>query len=162
MAELAKLSFLSAILRKLRLICVPVDGGPQGMTHLLREGAKIPADRGQPLIIFPEGELMSLGAKQRYKSGVFHAYEATGLPVVPVAQSLGVIWPQRRWSKFINHSAGVRYLTSIQPELDKETFLAILEDQIETESMRLIRSHAKGVELADAEDRYARKAANEG
>ncbi|MGB0507654.1 MAG: lysophospholipid acyltransferase family protein [Pikeienuella sp.] len=161
MAELAELPFLGAILKKMRLICVPVDSGPQGMTQVLREGAKISADRGQPIVIFPEGELMAIGARERYKSGVFHAYEAAGLPVVPVAQSLGVIWPRRHWRKFPNHIAGARYLPPIQPGLDKETFLTILEERIETESMAMIRSHAKGAELLAAEDRYARKAANE-
>lgn len=161
MAELAKLPFLGAILKKLRLICVPVDSGPQGMTQVLREGARESAERGQPIVIFPEGELMALGARERYKSGVFHAYDATGLPVIPVAQSLGVIWPQRGWTKHPNHTAGIRYLPAIQPGLDKDQFLSILEEQIEAESMAMIRQHAKGAELAAAEERFARKAANE-
>ncbi len=161
MKELADLPFIGVICRKMELIIVSVEGGPQGKTQMTRDGARDAAERGQDILIYPEGELMALGAKERYKSGVFHIYDATGLPVVPVAQSLGAIWPKREWGKKPGHTGAIKYLPPIMPGLDKEAFMAKLETVIEAETMALIRQHAHGEELAAAEDRYARGAANE-
>lgn len=161
MKELADLPFIGPLLRKMELIIVSVEGGPQGKTATTRAGARAAAERNQSILIYPEGELMSLGAKQRYKAGVWHIYDETGLPVVPVAQSLGAIWPRREWSKKPFHTGAIKYLPPIAPGLDKDTFLANLETVVETETMALIREHAHGEELAAAEDRYARGAAND-
>ena len=115
-------------------------------------------DRGYEHI---DDKLMALGAKERYKSGVYNIYSNTNLPVLPVAQSLGAIWPKREWNKKPGRTGAIRYLPPIEPGLGKEEFMAKLEDMVETETMALIRQHATGAELAAAEDRYARGAANE-
>lgn len=161
MKELSDLPFLGALIRKLDLVPVSVNGGPQGLTETIRAGAVRVAAQGRPILIYPEGELMALGARERYKSGAFQIYEAAGIPVVPIAQSLGAIWPQRKWNKKPGRTGAIRYLPPIQPGLGKEEFMAKLEDMIESESMALIRQHAGPEELAAAESRYARKARNE-
>lgn len=161
MKELADLPFIGPICRKLELIIVSVEGGPQGKTAETRAGAKLAAERGQTILIYPEGELMSLGAKERYRSGVWHIQEATGLPVVPIAQSLGAIWPRREWSKRVGATGAIEYLEPIPPGLEKDELLARLEREIETASMALIREHAHPGDLTRAEDRFARGARNE-
>ncbi|MEM7269219.1 MAG: 1-acyl-sn-glycerol-3-phosphate acyltransferase [Pseudomonadota bacterium] len=161
MQELADLPFLGKLIQKLDLIPVSVSGGPQGMTDMIRDGAQRVRDQGRPILIYPEGELMALGAKERYKSGVFHIYESTGMPVVPIAQSLGAIWPKREWMKKPRHTGAIQYMEPIEPGLGKDEFMAKLEDAIETGTMNLIRRHATGEELRMAEDRYARGVGNE-
>lgn len=161
MAELADLPFLGKLIRKLELIAVSVEGGPQGKTEMIREGAKRFAASGRPILIYPEGELMALGAKERYKSGVYNIQEATGMPVLPIAQSLGAIWPKREWAKKPGHTGAIRYLPVIEPGLPKEEFMAKLQEMVESETMALIRAHATGEELRLAEDRHARGAGNE-
>lgn len=161
MAELANLPFLGRFIRKLNLIAVSVEGGKHGMTEAIIAGAKEAQGRGQPVLIYPEGELMALGARARYKSGVFNIYNATGMPVLPVAQCLGVIWPKREWTKKPHKTGAIRYLEPIQPGMGKEEFMAHLEEVVERETMALIRQHADEKELELAEDRYARKAGNE-
>ena len=161
MQELADLPFLGKFIRTLNLISVSVEGGSQGKTEQIIAGARAAEARGQPILIYPEGELMALGAKERYKSGVYNIYSNTNLPVLPVAQSLGAIWPKREWNKKPGRTGAIRYLPPIEPGLGKEEFMAKLEDMVESETMALIRQHATGAELAAAEDRYARGAANE-
>ncbi len=162
MKELADLPFLGKLISRLDLIAVSVEGGPQGLTEMIRDGAKRVAAQGRPILIYPEGELMSLGARERYKSGVFNIYDSAKIPVVPIAQSLGAIWPRREWAKKVGHTGAIQYLEPIMPGLDRETFMAKLETMIEEGSMALIREHATGAELAAAEDRFARKASNKG
>ncbi len=161
MKELADLPFLGALIRKLDLIAVSVEGGPQGLTEMIRDGARRVAAQGRPILIYPEGELMALGAKARYKTGVFNIYDAAQIPVVPVAQSLGAIWPKREWGKKPGRTGAIRYLPPIMPGLGKDEFMARIEREVEEATMALIREHAEPEELAKAEDRYARKAGNE-
>lgn len=161
MKELADLPFLGALIRKLDLIAVSVEGGPQGLTEMIREGAQRVAAQGRPILIYPEGELMALGAKARYRTGVFNIYDAAQIPVVPVAQSLGAIWPKREWGKKPGRTGAIRYLPPIPPGLGKDEFMARIEAEVEEATMALIREHAGPAELEAAEDRFARGAGND-
>ena len=161
MREMDRYPFFGPILRKLDLVRVAVDGGRQGRTDAVIEGARRVNAEGRPMIIFPEATLMSLGAKERYRKGAGHIYRALGVEAVPVASSLGVIWPRREWNKHPHQSAAIEVLAPIPPGLDLDAFMAEVEERIETATMRLIREHAKAEVLAAAEDRHARGAANE-
>lgn len=161
MKELENLPFLGKLIKKLNMIAVSVEHGPQGLTQTIRDGAREIAAQGRPILIYPEGELMALGAHARYRTGVFNMYDAARVPVVPVAQSLGAIWPKREWGKKPGHTGAIRYLEPIPPGLGEEEFMTRLQAAIEEASMALIREHATGEELAAAEDRYARGAGNE-
>lgn len=161
MKELGELPFLGKLIRTLDLIEVSVEGGPQGMTDMIKQGAIRMAEQRRQILIYPEGELMALGARERYKSGVYHIHSATGLPVVPIAQSLGAIWPKREWRKKPGRTGAIRYLEPMPHGLDKDSFLALLEERVEHATMELIREHATGEDLRLAEDRFARRARNE-
>jgi len=161
MQELEQYPFFGPILRKLDHVLVAAGGARQGRTGEVVEGALRMNAEGRPMIIFPEATLMSLGAKERYRRGAGHIYQAMGVDAVLVASSLGVIWPRREWRKHAHQSAAIEVLPPIPPGLDLDTFMAEAEERIETATMRLIREHAKGEVLAAAEDRHARGVANE-
>jgi 1-acyl-sn-glycerol-3-phosphate acyltransferase len=161
MQELERYPFFGPILRHLDIVMVPVDGGRQGRTAEAVAGALRVGAEGRPMVIFPEGTLMPLGAKERYRKGAGHIYQAMGIEVVPVASSLGVMWPRREWRKHVHQTAAIEILPPILQGLDLDTFMAEVESGIETATMRLIREHAKGAVLAAAEDRYAKGVGNE-
>lgn len=161
MKELENYPFVGAMIARLDLIAVAVDSGRQGRTQAVVDGAAKALGEGRPVLIYPEGTLMSLGARERYRSGVWRIYAASGVAVVPVAQSLGAIWPRREWRKRTGRRGAVEFLEPIAPGLDEDAFMALLETRVEDATMRLIRDHADGADLAAAEDRFARKAANE-
>ncbi len=161
MQELERYPFFGPILRKLDHVLVAVGGERRGRTNAVIEGALRMNAQGRPMIIFPEATLMSLGAKERYRKGVGHIYQAMGVDAVLVASSLGVIWPRREWKKHAHQSAAIEVLPAVPPGLDLDTFMAEAEERIETATMRLIREHAKGEALTAAEDRHARGVANE-
>jgi 1-acyl-sn-glycerol-3-phosphate acyltransferase len=158
--ELERYPFVGPILKALDMIAVAVDRGPQGRTAMVIQGAQRLMQQGRPLLIYPEGTLMSLGAKERYRSGAFRLHDATGATVVPVALSLGVIWPRREWRKHVGQTGAMAFLPPLEAGLDEATFMAELERRIEDETMTLIRRHATGDRLATAEDRHARGAGN--
>lgn len=162
MKELEKYPFFGPILAKLDMVMVAVDQGPQGRTAQAVEGALRIQSQGRPMVIYPEGELMALGAKERYRRGVGHIYQAMGVPAVPVAASLGVIWPKREWRKVAGTVGAIEFLEPIQPGLGVDEFMALLEARIETGTMALIEEHATGAVLDAARGRYARGANNHG
>lgn len=156
MAELKKYPFFGPILTKLGVVLVAIDAGPQGRTQQVIDGAREIVAAGRPMIIYPEGELMKLGAKERYKRGAGHIYSALDVPAVPIAVSLGTIWPRREWTKTVGARAIYEVLEPIEPGLPMERFMAEVEGRIETATMALIRETASPEQLAAAEDRHAR------
>ncbi|MEO1491715.1 MAG: 1-acyl-sn-glycerol-3-phosphate acyltransferase [Pseudomonadota bacterium] len=154
MEELTKLPFFGKILKTLDVVLIAVDSGPQGRTEQAIAGGKRMAEQGRSMVIYPEGELMKLGARERYKRGVYHMYKGMGVEAVPAAVSLGVIWPQRCWRKNIGVTGAVQYLEPIPPGLTMEAFMAAIEERIENGSMTLLREHASGEMLEAAERRH--------
>ena len=162
MRELERYPFVGVIIRALDMIAVSVDNGPQGRTAAVVAGATKALQEGRPVLIYPEGTLMSLGARERYRAGAWRIYAAAGATVTPVALSVGAIWPRREWRKRAGRRGALEFLDPIEPGLDQETFMALLEERIETASMALIREHADGADLAAAERRYAAGGVEEG
>ncbi len=154
MEELTKLPFFGAILKKADVVLIAVDGGPQGRTQQAIDGAKRMKAEGRTMVIYPEGELMRLGAKGRYRRGVGHIYQAMEVEAVPVAVSLGVIWPQRSWRKRVGAQGAIEFLEPIQPGMAFDEFMSEVEQRIETRTMELIEEHARGRELDAARSRY--------
>ncbi len=161
MQELENYPLFGPILHRLGLVLVSVSGPRQNMTAEVIRGAQRTFAEGRPLVIFPEATLMSLGARERYRKGIGHIYANCDVPVVPVASCLGVIWPRREWVKHPHRTAAIEALEPIPPGLGIDRFMALIEERIETATMRLIREHAAGAVLAAAEDRHARGVANE-
>jgi 1-acyl-sn-glycerol-3-phosphate acyltransferase len=123
---------------------VPVDRGAGGpaLTRMA-ERARIELARDRQLIIFPEGTRRPVGAEPRYKFGVAHLYAAEGVPCVPIALNSGLFWP-RRSLRMRPGTVLAEILDPIAPGLDRDVFLARLQQEIESATARLI---------AEAEDK---------
>ncbi|MEO0624401.1 MAG: lysophospholipid acyltransferase family protein [Pseudomonadota bacterium] len=160
MAELKRYPFFGPMLDKIGVVFVAVDEGPQGRTQQVIDGSRKIVEQGRPMVIYPEGELMKLGARERYRRGAGHIYTALDVPAVPVAVSLGAIWPQRRWRKNIGATGAFEVMEPIPPGMPFDAFMAEIEERIETRTMALIREHADPAALAAAEDRFARRVNN--
>ncbi|MGX9356560.1 lysophospholipid acyltransferase family protein [Roseobacteraceae bacterium S113] len=122
-----------------RIGCVPVDRGKRGaaIEKMVRDVENGAQEAGQ-LIIYPQGTRVPPGAHLPYKVGTHVLYEQLGQPCVPVATNVGVLWPRKGiWRK--PGLAVVEFLEPIEPGLDKETFMALLEERIETASTRLMK-----------------------
>jgi len=118
---------------------VPVDRkkGSQALAAMT-ERARVELGDGRQIIIFPEGTRRPAGAEPRYKYGVAHLYAAGGVPCLPVALNSGVFWPRRRSLRLRPGTVVVEILDPIEPGLDKDAFLARLQDTIETATAQLI------------------------
>jgi 1-acyl-sn-glycerol-3-phosphate acyltransferase len=117
---------------------IPVDRGA-GSSGLIamNDRARKELVAGRQIVIFPEGTRRPAGAEPRYKYGVVRLYSATNVPVLPIALNSGLFWRRRS----ILRPPGtivVEVLDPIAPGLDEESFMARLQNEIETATARLI------------------------
>ena len=136
MKELFRYPLIGAILYRLQMIRVDACGGGRERANLA-QFAQRAFQAGRHIAIYPEGNLMDPGERERYRSGIYYLYRDLGLPVTPVATSLGLLWNRRNWRKKAGRCA-VEFLPPIETGLDKEIFMRRLEETIETASDRLI------------------------
>lgn len=135
--ELTWLPFFGWCLIKMRMI--PVDRGARSRAlQAVTRRAKVElGQNGRQLMIFPEGTRRPAGAEPAYKYGVTHLYAELGVPCVPVALNAGLYWPRRSLIKRPG-TIKVEIMPAIPPGMDKVAFHALLQEQIETASDRLL------------------------
>ncbi len=116
---------------------VPLDRGKkvQSMRSLLKESEKA-INRGDNLIIYPQGTRIKPGEKGKFLPGVYAIYNHLNLPVVPIALNSGKFW----FDKEINGPGciNVLILKTINPGLSRVEFMEKLENSIENVSKRLL------------------------
>jgi 1-acyl-sn-glycerol-3-phosphate acyltransferase len=134
--HLDKIPLMKGVLRKLGAIVVDNCGGPRSR-HALTEKAARSRVAGRKILIYPEGHLAPVGVRFRYRAGVYHMARDLGLPVVPVASSLGLFWTQEDWTKRPGHAV-LEFLDPIEAGDDKAAFLRRLEDAVEGRTAELI------------------------
>ena len=116
---------------------IPVHrGGPYALADMARSAARA-IERGRQIIIFPEGTRRRPGDAPSYKSGVSHIYGTLGVPCLPVALNSGLFWPRRRYIRRPG-TIVIAFGEVIPPGLDRDPFMDILMDRIETASNRLL------------------------
>lgn len=135
--HLEKLPFLSGILKKLGAIVIDTCGGGERKAASLTAGMERAKTDGRRVLIYPEGHLAPVDYKMRYKAGVWHMYKSMSVPVVPVATNLGYFWPLTDFHKRPGQ-AEIEFLPPIEPGLEKDAFLKVLEDAIETRTAELV------------------------
>lgn len=123
---------------------IPVDrsAGKPALTGMMVH-ARAALAEGRQIIIFPEGTRRPAGAEPKYKFGVAQLYVEAGVPCVPVALNSGLFWPRRRFLRFPG-TIKVEVLDPIPPGLDRNTFFARLQEEIETATARLMAEGRRG------------------
>jgi 1-acyl-sn-glycerol-3-phosphate acyltransferase len=99
-----------------------------------RAGAVLKA--GRQVFIFPEGTRRPPGAPAQYKIGVAKLYGDTGAPCLPVALNTGLFWGRRGFRRRPG-AAVIEYLPVIEPGLEREAFMDVLQSTIEAGCERL-------------------------
>ena len=134
--HLEKFWGLKRILTKMNAVVIDSCGGSDSQAKMEEQAAAVRTE-GRRLLIFPEGHLSRVGTHHRYRKGVWHLQQDFNCPVIPVANTLGQRWNQSDWAKFAG-KAVVEFMEPIQPGLDKEAFMELLQDKIEGQSIALL------------------------
>ena len=134
--HLERFPMMKGVLKKLGAIVVDNCGGPEARAALSRSAAHA-HDEGRKILIYPEGHLAPVGVRFRYRTGVYYMARDFGLPVVPVASSLGVFWTQQDWTKHPGRAV-LEFLEPLPMGLEKDDFMARLEAAVENRTAELV------------------------
>lgn len=105
-----------------------IRGMVRGTVAALKEGRHV--------VIFPQGTRTLAGETRAYQPGIAALYGAADVPVVPVALNSGQCWGRRALLKQPGLIT-VELLAPIPPGLDRKTFMARLEDTLESATRRI-------------------------
>lgn len=139
--ELIMIPFAGWFMARSGAIAVDRKAGMKALKKLRTDAIKA-REAGRSLQIYPQGTRVAPGTKADYQIGVYTIYEATGLPVVPIALNSGECWGPRAFKK-IPGKIDVSFLPEIEPGLSRKVFMARLEEAIETEMTQLAPAQAK-------------------
>jgi 1-acyl-sn-glycerol-3-phosphate acyltransferase len=134
-AELRAVPFYGWYSNRAGAIWIDRKAGGAAIRAMIR-GARRTIGEGRPIFIFPQGTRTRPGETRPYQPGVAALYAGAGVPVVPVALNSGLFWGRRSFVKNPG-TIVVECLPPIPPGLDRKTFMASLEDAIETATARL-------------------------
>lgn len=117
-----------------------VERGSAKSIQTILDGAKRVKAEGRPLVIFPQGTRTPVDGtpdKYPYKRGIVRMYEATDLPVVPMATNSGLFWARKAFYKYPGKVI-FEILPPIPPGLSGDELMARIQDSVETASNRLV------------------------
>jgi len=87
----------------------------------------------RPLLIFPQGTRVKFDDRSPFKKGVARIYDSLKIPCIPVALNSGKIWPKNSFMKYPG-DIHISFLEPIEPGLEKNIFLKVLEERIYSET----------------------------
>jgi len=91
--------------------------------------ANIIKSENRPLLIFPQGTRVKFEERVPFKKGAGRIYEALNISCVPIALNSGKVWPKIGFIKYPGKIT-ISFLQPIEPGIERETFLEILEKKI--------------------------------
>lgn len=155
--ELTRIPFFGWAALSLDTIEIDRQKGAEAIPQMIAD-AKAAIARGCRIVIYPEGTRKAPLAPPEYRQGIARLYAALDVPVVPVALDSGLFWG-RNSPVIWPGTAKARFLSPIAPGLPAETFMARLQQAIETETDALaLEAVAAGLARprdADLDDRIA-------
>ena len=120
-AELERIPVWGYVARQHGSIFVDRSGSASTLRTMLRAGQQATAE-GRPVVIFPEGTRVPVGAQPPLAAGFAGLYKLLKLPVVPAALDAGRIWPRG----FVKHAGviTIRFFDAIPPGLPRDVIEA--------------------------------------
>ena len=118
--ELLSLPFFGWYLRRVGMIALNRRQGVQAL-RLLKTHIKKTIQNGHDVVIYPEGTRTDVGSPLILQRGVLVAYEAAGVPVIPITLDSGRFWPKNSLKKHPG-TITVRLHDIIPAGLPKEVF----------------------------------------
>lgn len=134
--ELTRLPVWGWYPARMGLIAIDRGSGMESLQSIIR-GCRRAKDEKRPVVIFPQGTRVAVGAKKPYKVGLAKVYRDLNSPVIPMALNSGVFWGR---NSFFKKSGTVvfEFLPAIEPGLPPLKMMEELEQKLESASDRLV------------------------
>jgi len=130
--ELLKIPIFGNYLKKIGSISINRNKTTKENLGFFDEIVKAVTDTKRPLLIFPQGTRVLPEERPKFKKGTGRIYETLKIKCQPVAINSGYVWPKNK-PLSRNKTITVSILNPIDPGLNKEEFLNLLENNIYSE-----------------------------
>ena len=130
--ELMRIPIFGWYLKKIGSISIKRDKVTKDNLNFLEDISKIIQNSKRPIVIFPQATRVLPEERPPFKKGASRIYEKLNIYCQPVAINSGYVWPKKGF-KSSNKIITVSILKPIEPGLQKEEFLKILEKKIYNE-----------------------------
>ena len=127
--ELLNIPLFGLYLKKIKSIQITRDTTTKENLSFFEKVAKIVKNENRPLLIFPQGTRVKFEERIPFKKGAGRIYEALNISCVPVALNSGKVWPKIGFIKYPGKIT-ISFLQPIEPGIEREIFLKILEKKI--------------------------------
>ena len=127
--ELTKIPVFGSCLKKIGAIDIVRETATKENLKFFDKILEKTNKTDRPLLIFLQGTRVSYKDRPPFKKGVGRIYDAIKLPCVPVALNTGKVWPKSSFNKYPGHII-ISFLNPIEPGIEKNKFLEILEKSI--------------------------------
>ena len=130
--ELLKIPIFGNYLKKIGSISINRNKTTKENLGFFDEIVKAVTNSKRPLLIFPQGTRVLPEERPKFKKGTGRIYETLKIKCQPVAINSGYVWPKNK-SLSNNKTITISILNPIDPSLNKEEFLNLLENNIYSE-----------------------------
>jgi len=130
--ELLKIPIFGLYLKKIGSISINRNKTTKENLGFFDEILKTANNSKRPLLIFPQGTRLLPQERTKFKKGSGRIYDTLKIKCQPVAVNSGYVWPKNK-SLSGNKNITISVLKPINPGLNKEDFLNILENNIYSE-----------------------------
>ena len=127
--ELLKIPIFGWHLRKINSISIDRNTITKDNLGFLDKISNIIKKTKRPLIIFPQGTRTLSGIRPPFKKGVGRIYDHLKIKCLPIALNSGNVWP-KNGKLSPNTSITISILKIIEPGMDKNSFLKLIEEKI--------------------------------
>ena len=134
--ELLKIPLFGLYLKKIKSIEIVRNTTTKDNLSIFDKVANTIKKENRPLLIFPQGTRVKFDERVSFKKGVGRIYETLNIACIPVALNSGKVWPKIGFIKFPGKIT-ISFLEPIEPGIEKETFLKILEKKIYDETDKI-------------------------
>lgn len=134
--ELLSIPFFGWYIARSGAIAIDRKAGAKALKHMITE-TKACLERGQNVVIFPEGTRAAPGKPGTYHPGIAALYKGVDAPVIPVALNSGLFWQRRSFLKRPGRIT-LEFLPPVEQGQDRRAFMADLQARMEEATNRLI------------------------
>ena len=130
--ELLLIPIFGWYLKKIGSVSINRNKTTKENLNFFDEILNVVKNSNRPLLIFPQGTRLLPKERNKFKKGVSRIYDSLKIKCQPIAINSGYVWPKTMlMSK--NRTITVSILKSIEPGLNKNDFLNVLEKNIYSE-----------------------------
>jgi len=135
--ELLKIPIFGWYLKKIGSISIDRNKITKENLGFSEKIKNVVKNSNRPIIIFPQGTRVNVDERVPFKKGAIRIYDDLKIKCQPVAINSGSVWP-KKGNLNSNKKITISILKEIDPNLDGQNFIKILEENIYKELDQMI------------------------